>query len=122
MEPNIVFQYMAARPPSWCLPKFRHRHPSSAEVGNPKGLSRRCATFLFVTRDNVPWSIVPRCPRVLQVLPTMSDSWECESWDTWELSDIVGSTCNTLGQRGTMLHGDTVPYPKEKSCIVWPDL
>ena len=40
-------------------------------------------------------------PPVLQVLPTMSDSWDCESWDTWELSDIVGSTCNTLGQRGT---------------------
>ena len=69
-----------------------------------------------------PWSIVPRCPRVLQVLPTMSDSWDCESLDTWELSDIVGSTCNTLGQRGTMLHGGIVPCPKEQSCIVWTDL
>ena len=69
-----------------------------------------------------PWSIVPRCPRVLQVLPTMSDSWECETWDTWELPDIVGSTCNTLRQRGTMLHGETLPCPKDKSCIVWTDL
>ena len=68
------------------------------------------------------WSIVPRCPRVLQVLPTMSDCWDCESWDTWELSDIVGSTCNTLGQFGTMVHGDTVPCPKEQSCIVWTNL
>ena len=66
-----------------------------------------------------PWSIVPRCPRVLQVLPTTSDSWDCE---TWELSNIVGSTCNTPGQRGTMLHRDTVPFLKEKSCIVWTDL
>ena len=39
---------------------------------------------------------------------------------TWELSDIVGSTCNSLGQRGAM--GDTVPCPKEQSCIVWTDL
>ena len=31
-------------------------------------------------------------------------------------------TCNTLGQCGTMLHGDTVPSPKEQSCIVWTDL
>ena len=63
-----------------------------------------------------PWSIVPRCPRVLQVLPTMSDSWDCESWDTSELPDIIKSTCNTLGQRGTMLHGDTVPRSKVASC------
>ena len=56
-----------------------------------------------------PWSIFPRCPRVLQVFPTMSDSWDCESWDTRELSDtVVGSTCNTLGQRGTMLHAETL--------------
>ena len=39
---------------------------------------------------------------MLQVLPTMSDSWDCERRDTSELSDIVGSICNTLGQRGTM--------------------
>ena len=56
------------------------------------------------------------------MLPTMSGSWECESCDTWELSDIVGSTCNTLGQRGPMLNGDTVPCPKEQSSIVWTDL
>ena len=49
-----------------------------------------------------PWSIVPRCPRVLQVLPTMSGSWNCESWNIWELFDTVGSTCNTMGQRGTI--------------------
>ena len=55
-----------------------------------------------------PWSIVPRWPRVLQVLPTMSYSWECESWDTWELFDIVGSICITLGQSGTTLHGSTL--------------
>ena len=66
-----------------------------------------------------PWTILPRCPRVLLVLPTMSNSWDCETWDTWELPDIVGSTSNTLGQRGTMFHGDTVPCPMEKSCIVW---
>ena len=30
-------------------------------------------------------------------------------------------TCNTLGQRGTMLHGDIVPWPKKQSCIVWTD-
>ena len=70
------------------------------------------------------WSIVPRCPSVLQVLPTMSDSWDCESWYTWELSDTVGSTCNTLplGQRETMLNGDTVPCPNEQGCIVWTGL
>ena len=73
-----------------------------------------------------PWSIVPRCPRELLVLPTVSDSWDCKNWDIWDLSGIVGSmvgsTSNTLGQRGTMLHGDTVPCPKEQSCIVWTDL
>ena len=56
------------------------------------------------------------------MLLTMSDSWDCGTWDTWELSDIVGSTSNTLRQRGTMFHWDTVPGPKEKSCIVWTDL
>ena len=58
-----------------------------------------------------PWSIVARCPRVLQV-SQVSQS---------QLPDIVGNPCNTLGQRATMLHGDTVPCPKEKSCIVWTD-
>ena len=47
-----------------------------------------------------PWSIVPSCLRVLLELPTMSDSYDSESWDTWELSDIVGGTSNTLRQRG----------------------
>ena len=46
-----------------------------------------------------PWNIVPRCPRVLQVLPTMSDSSQVSQS---QLSHIVGSTRNTLGQRGTM--------------------
>ena len=71
------------------------------------------------------WSIVPLCPRVLQKLPTMSDSWDSEIWGTWELSYILLealASSNTLRQRGTMLHGDTVPCPKEKSCIVWTDL
>ena len=52
------------------------------------------------------WSIVPRCPRVLQVLPTM---WDSSQVSQLSHSDIVGTTCNTLGHRGTMLHGDTVP-------------
>ena len=55
------------------------------------------------------------------MLPTMSDTWDYESWDTWELSNIVGSNSNILGQRGTMLHGDTVPCPKDQSCIVWTE-
>ena len=33
-----------------------------------------------------------------------------------------GLAINTLGQRGTMLHGNTVPCPKEQSCIFWTDL
>ena len=37
-------------------------------------------------------------------------------------SDIVGNTCNTLKQRGAVLHGDTVPCFMEQSCIVWTDL
>ena len=69
-----------------------------------------------------PWSIVPRCPRVLQVLPTMSDSSQVSQLLQSQLSDIVGSTCNTLGQCATMLHGDTVPCPMVQSCIVWTDL
>ena len=71
-----------------------------------------------------PWSIVPRCPRVLLVLPTMSDSWDCETWDTWELSDIDGSTINTLHETAwnNVPWGDTLPCPKEKSYIVWTDL
>ena len=68
------------------------------------------------------WSIVPRCPRMLQVPPTMSDSSQVSQLSQFQLPDIIGSTCNTLGQRGTMLHGDTVSCPKEKSCIVWNDL
>ena len=54
------------------------------------------ATLLFGTRDSVPWSIVPRCPRVLHVLPTMSDSCQVFHLSQSQLSDIVGSTCNTL--------------------------
>ena len=41
----------------------------------------------------------------------MSDSWDC---NTWELSDIVGSTSNSLGQRGTMLHGTLSLVPRRK--------
>ena len=69
-----------------------------------------------------PWSIVPRCPRMLHVPPTMSGSSQVSQLSQFQLPDIVGSTCNTLGQRGTRLHGDTVPCPKEKSCIVWTAL
>ena len=69
-----------------------------------------------------PWSIVPRCPRVLQGLPTMSGSSQVSQLSQSQLPDIVGSPCNTLGQRGTMLQGDTVPCPKGQSCIVWTDL
>ena len=69
-----------------------------------------------------PRNIVPRCPRVLQVLPTMSDSSQVSQVSQSQLPDIVGSPCNTLGQRGTMLRGDNVPCPKELSCIVWTDL
>ena len=86
-----------------------------------KGWFRRC-NFAPGQGTVSPWSIVPRCPRMLLVFPTMSDRWDCKNWDTYELSDIVGSICNTLGQRGTMLHGDTVPCPKEQSCIVWTNL
>ena len=59
--------------------------------------------------------LVLRCPRVLHVLPTMSDSWDCQSWDTWELSNIVRRTCNTLGLRGTRLHGVTARPSKDKA-------
>ena len=38
------------------------------------------------------------------------------------LSQGVASASNTLGQHGTMLHGDTVPCPKGQSCIVWMDI
>ena len=69
-----------------------------------------------------PWNIVPRCPRVLQVLPTMSGSSQVSQLSQSQLPDIVGSPCNTLGQRGTRVRGDTVPCPNEKSCIVWTDL
>ena len=41
----------------------------------------------------------------------MSDSSQVSQLSQSQQSDIVGSTCNTLGQRGTMLHGDTVPCP-----------
>ena len=58
------------------------------------------------------WSTVPRRPRVLQVLLTMYDSSLVSQHSQSQLSDIVGSTCNTLGQRGTMLHEDTVPKAK----------
>ena len=68
-------------------------------------------TLLYGTRDSV-----------LLVLPTMSESYDCENWDAWELSSIVRSTNITLRQLGTVFHGDTVPCPKEKSCIVYTDL
>ena len=58
----------------------------------------------------------------LQVLPTMLDSWDCESWDTSELSDIVKSTCNTLGKRGTMLHGAQFLVPRSKVASSGPAL
>ena len=35
------------------------------------------ATLLLGTLS--PWSIVPRCPRALQVIPTMSYSWDCDT-------------------------------------------
>ena len=31
------------------------------------------ASLLLGTRDSVPMDVVPRCPRVLKVLPTMSE-------------------------------------------------
>ena len=39
------------------------------------------ATLLFLGQGTVSpqWSIVPRCPWVLQLLLTMSDSWNCET-------------------------------------------
>ena len=65
------------------------------------------ATFLLRTRDSVPmehcstqWFQQCLIAPVSQVSPS-------------QLSDIVGSTCNTLGQRGPMLHEDTVPCPKD---------
>ena len=61
-----------------------------------------------------PWSIVPRCPRVLLVLPTMSDSSQASQLSQSQLSDIVGSTCSTLGQRGTSLHGTLSLVPRNK--------
>ena len=76
------------------------------------------ATLLFGTRDSV-LMVHTRCPRVLQVFPTMPGSSQVPHLSQSQLSNIVGSTCNTLGQRGTMLHVDTVPCPKEQSCIVW---
>ena len=68
------------------------------------------APFLLRQGTVSPWSIVPLFPRVLQVLPTMSDSSQVSQLPQSQLSDIVGSsTYNTLVQRGTMLHEDTVP-------------
>ena len=78
------------------------------------------ATLLFGTRDSVPMEHCSTLSLSQGVASASNnvDSWDCESWGTFELSDIVGSSCNTLGQRGTMLHGETVPCPKEQSCIV----
>ena len=76
------------------------------------GRSRRC-NFAKLGQETVsPWSIVSCCPRVLQMFPTM---WDSSQVSQSQLPDIVGSTCNTLGQRGTMLHGDTVPRSKVAS-------
>ena len=69
------------------------------------------ATLLLGTRDNVfPWSIVPRCPRVLQVLPTMSDSCTARvgtlvSYPT--LLEALATSWGSVGQcsMGTLSHG-----------------
>ena len=44
-------------------------------------------------RTMSPWNIVPHCPRVLQVLPSMPDSWDCETWE----SGTVGLSLGSLG-------------------------
>ena len=85
--------------------------------GDPQWLWRSVQTMQICSLGQgtvSPWSIVPRCSRMLQVLPTMSDSWD---YETWELSDIVGM--QHPGIALTMFYGDTVPCSKEKSCIVW---
>ena len=46
----------------------------------------------------------------------------CSQLSQSELSGIVGNTCNTLKQRGALLHEDTVPFFMEQICIVWTDL
>ena len=55
--------------------------------------------------------------------PPSKTSWEqlvvCSQLSQSELPDIVGNTCNTLKQRGAVLHGDTVLYFVGQSCIVW---
>ena len=74
------------------------------------GQSKRC--------NFAPWSTAPKTflDDILKAasgaLPVFAKSQ----------SDIIGNTCNTLKQRGAMLHGDTVPCYMKQSYIVWTDL
>ena len=70
-----------------------------------------------------PWSIVPRVPGCFKCFRQCWITSKCPNSSSPSYQTlIVGSTCNTLRQRGTMLHGDTVPCPTVQRCIVWTDL
>ena len=82
------------------------------------------ATLLLVTRDSVtvsPWSIVPRCLRVLLVLQTMSDSW-IPSVPSLAVP-AIRHCWKHLQNPGTAWNDAPWGHcPKEQSCIVWTDL
>ena len=58
--------------------------------------------------------------------PPSTTSWEqlamLSQLSHSEVSDIVWNTCNTLKQRGLVLHGDTAPCFMESKlhCLDWP--
>ena len=66
----------------WCLQIFQHTW-WRLRVGPDD------SNLLLGTRTVSPWNIVPHCPRVLQVLPTMSYSSQVFQLSQSQLSDSV---------------------------------
>ena len=93
---NVGLDFKAIRC-SWSpLSSQPHQFDSLPRRGN-------FAPWDKVTRDSVPWSIVPRCPRVLQVLKALSDSWDCE-------------ICGTLGSNQTLLEAFATLWDCVEQC------
>ena len=87
-----------------------------------KGWSRRC--------NFPPWD-KGQCPHgtLLHAVPGYCKCFQqCQIAGSARVGTLgsyltlLETFATPMGQRGTMLHGDTVPCPKEKSCIVWTDL
>ena len=88
-----------------------------------QGRSRRCI-FASWDKGQCPhgalFHAVPGCCKCFQQC-RIAGTARVGTLGSYQI-DTIGSTSNTQGQRGTMLHEDTVPCRKEQSCIVWTDL